>query len=433
MKTVCPSQILIAAFALAAITFSLAVRSQAQTTTILKQFDQKSDGGFPYGGVLIDASGNVYGTTTRGGSTSGTFCGLGCGVVFELSKLSTGRWSETVLRDLPTDGGSDAGLIEDAAGNFYGTTLFGGSTTPCPNYGNPGCGTVFELSNTSSGWKRTVLYAFTGGADGSLPYSKLISDAAGNLYGTAGWGGNVADCQGGGCGVVYKLSPNGDGTWTESTLYTFTGGTDGGLPRYEVTLDSEGNLYGTTVVSTPGYGTVFELTPTSSGPWNLSTLYTFQDGADGASPGGGVVLDSAGNIYGVAGQAGNLADCRKQGCGTVFELSPNGSGGWTENTILTFTGTNGSNPVASLVWGAAGTLYGTTSAGGAHKSGVVFKLTPGSGGTWTQTILHGFQQTPDDGENPGPGALAFDSTGAIYGTTVAGGKYGYGTVYKIEP
>jgi hypothetical protein len=232
--------------------------------------------------------------------------------------------------------------------------------------------------------------------------------------------------------VVFKLSPNSSGAWTETVLHTFTFNNDGADPRGPVAFDAAGNLYGTTLESKPGFGIVYELSPTTSGPWTETILYTFANGADGAAPYGGVVFDASGNLYSTAYEGGNLADCSKQGCGTVFELSPAGSG-WAETTIHTFTGgTDGQNPQTGLIWDAAGNLYGTTATGG-HKNGIVFELSPGSGGTWTEKILHAFAGPTTDGGEPGRGPLVFDSLGNLFGTTLAGGTLGYGTVYEIKP
>jgi uncharacterized repeat protein (TIGR03803 family) len=429
MNTRNTSRISLVAIAIAAVTFSLAVCAQAQTETILHSFQQTTDGGDPSAGLLLDSSGNLYGTTQFGGNTH--FCNVGCGVAYRLSKLSTGRWQETVLRDFTGTGGSSGSLVSDAAGNLYGTTQFGGKRTACPASGFPGCGTVFELSPTSSGaWTRTLLYAFTGGADGGVPTSNLIFDAAGNLYGTAVYGGNLSACTDG-CGVVFKLSPSSSGTWTETVLYSFSG-SDGGGPRGSVIFDSAGNLYGTTPYNSTGAGTVYELSPTSSGPWSLTTLYVFQDSTDGGTPFEGLLMDASGNLFGTTYGGGNLADCNKVGCGTVFELSPIAGGGWSFNAIYAFNGTDGKTPFAPLAPDSAGNLYGTTLFGGAHNQGVLFELSPISSGGWTEKTVHSFGSTPSDGKNPSSGVI-LDSAGTIYGTTQNGGKYGFGSVYKIEP
>ncbi len=435
MKSVKLFHVTIIAAALAATTLGLAVSAQAQTETILHNFNNAATGGFPIGGLLLDAAGNLYGTTAEGGSLS--YCKpVGCGLAFRLSP-SSGRWQESVLRDFPNSAqGSAAGLVEDAAGNFYGTTVSGGIVTGCLGFNLTGCGTVFELSPTPTGqWKRTLLHAFTGGADGAVPYASLVLDAVGNLYGTTGFGGSdFTGCPSIGCGVVFKLSPNSGGDWTESVLYSFTCGTDACErdPQAPVTFDAAGNLYGTTLYSTLGFGSVFELSPTTSGPWTETVLHRFS-GADGINPLGGLIFDPAGNLYGTTIYGGNLADCSKSGCGTVFELSPI-AGGWMESTIYAFTaGKDGHNPSSGLVRDAADNLYGTTQTGGIHNAGIVFELSPGSGGTWTKKILHSFAGSTTDGAYPNRGPLILDATGNLYGATEVGGTYNVGVVFKITP
>ena len=263
-------------------------------------------------------------------------------------------------------GGSDpklpyAGLIFDKAGNLYGTTEFGGTN---------GQGTVFEITPTSSGWTETVLYNFTGSADGGQPYASLIFDSAGNLYGTTNFGGS-SNCNMG-CGTVFKLTP-GSGGWTESVLYTFTGGNDGREPYARLRFDAAGNLYGTTLlggnigsVCSEGCGTVFKLTPGTSG-WTESVLYAFQGAGDGAAPYDGLALDAAGNLYGTAYTGGASAD------GVIFKLTP-GTSGWTESVLHTFKGLwDGKYPYGDLILDATGNLYGTAYQGGSGY-GVVFEL-----------------------------------------------------------
>jgi uncharacterized repeat protein (TIGR03803 family) len=191
-------------------------------------------------------------------------------------------------------------------------------------------------------------------------------------------------------------------------------------------------LFGTVPFNPPGQGGVFELSPTGNGPWNFQMIYTFQGSTDGSDPFSGVVIDKAGNIYASALSAGNIKDCGGSGCGSVIELSPLAGGGWSESTIFAFSGPNGENPEA-LVLDNAGNLYGIADAGGAYKFGVAFELSPSSSGKWTEKILHSFGSTATDGQTPDIGELTLDSTGAVYGMTTYGGKYGAGTVYKIEP
>jgi hypothetical protein len=288
-----------------------------------------SDGALPHSGLVFDASGNLYGTTFEGGNTGCVFGS--CGVVYELSPTSGGKWSETVLHRFK--GGSDgeasyATLILDAGGNLYGTTNLGGDSRYCLG---DGCGVVFELTPTSSGrWKETVLHRFTGGKDGAGPDAGVISDAQGNLYGTAG-GGALRNCQGYGCGVVFELSPLGNDKWEEKVLHTFTGGKDGAAPVASLIFDSVGNLNGTTSsggsqICYGGCGVVFRLMRSSSGTWKETVLYTFS-GKDGAYPESSpsLTFDPAGNLYGTTLWGGNLNDCASSfypGCGVAFEIIP---------------------------------------------------------------------------------------------------------------
>jgi uncharacterized repeat protein (TIGR03803 family) len=259
--------------------------------TILHSFTGAPDGRGPYSGVVADANGNLYGTTFFGGKLS---CGRymeGCGTVFKLSKSG----KETVLYTFT--GGSDganssAGLIMDARGNLYGTTFYGGDLS-CGQNGQ-GCGTVFKLSRSG---KETVLHSFTG-KDGANPYAGLIMDAQGNLYGTTIFGDNLACGLGLGCGGVFKLSKTG----SETVLYSFTGHADGGVPYAGVIVDAKLNLYGTTTIGGASCcGTVFKLTPTGK----ETVLYSFTGGSDGLAPYAGVIQDSRGNLYGTTYQGGS--------------------------------------------------------------------------------------------------------------------------------
>jgi len=335
-------------------------------------------------------------------------------------------------------------LVSDAAHNLYGTASAGGNYNGNCTYPE-GCGTVFELSPTSGGgWTRTVIYKFNGDPDGSYPLAGLILDGAGNLYGTTSAGGVGAT------GTVFELSPAAGGGWTETVLYSFLDGADGGNPASKLVMDPSGNLYGTTSVG-GAYGeggTVFELTPTGGGNWTEQVLYSFDFyGTGGYDPLAGLVRDAAGNLYGTAFLGANESkpclDGQYQGCGVVFELSPNSSGGWSYNVILTFDAFNGGLPRSNLIMDSAGNLYGATSSGGNVKFygyggfGVVFELSPNSSGGWTETVLHVFGadatvgSTFLDGVRP-YSDVAMDSAGNLYGTTLYGGT-GYGDVYKLSP
>jgi uncharacterized repeat protein (TIGR03803 family) len=310
--------------------------------------------------LVRDHAGNLYGTTVdgRGGLS---VCSGGCGVVYKLGR--TGK--ETVLYSFTggADGGSSyAGLVRDKAGNLYGTTTGGGI------YGQ---GTVFKLDATD---KETVLYCFTGGMDGGTPGARLLRDNAGNLYGTTQYGGDLS-CSVSfppGCGVVFKLDPAGK----ETVLHSFTG-PDGSLSFTGLVRDAAGNLYGTTAFGgASGNGVVFKVDPAGK----ETVLHSFTGGADGANPYASVVRDAAGNLYGTTYAGGNTGGfCSKYGgCGVVFKLDTTG-----EETVLhTFTGRDGLQPRGALLRDAAGDLYGTTSIGGDLNGcsgigcGVVFKLTP---------------------------------------------------------
>jgi len=332
---------------------------------------------------------------------------------------------ETVLYSLGngTDGALPlAGLIFDGAGKLYGTASIGGSN---------GLGAVFELSpQQGGGYTGTVLHSFGSGTDGQVPYAvSLIFDSAGNLYGTTQFGGTYN------AGTVFELSPNGQGSWTEKVLYIFGNGTyDGQNPFTGLIFDADGNLYGTTYDGgLYTYGTAFELSPAEGGSWTETVLFSFGNGMGiGRYPRSQLIFDAAGNLYGVC-KFGGL-----YGYGTAFELSPNGQGGWTGTTLHTFNdnGSDGYQPLGALILDAAGNLYGTTSAGGIYCSssggcGTVFELSPTGGGTWTETVLHSFGNGTD-GQFP-LGALIFDASGDLYGTTSAGGVNNFGTVFKMSP
>ena len=411
------------------------------TEKILYNFNAYPHGSQPTANLIADASGNLYGTTFIGGAHE-------FGAVFKLTPNSKGGWTETVLYSFKglTDGQNPyGGLIFDSAGNLYGTTYNGG-TGPC-NGNNYGCGTVFKLAPNSHGaWNENVLYTFQGGSDGALPDAGLVLDSAGNLYGTttSGGTGQSSNCSAGACGTVFKLAPKTHGGWTESILYNFTGGSDGAIPRAGLTLDSAGNLYGTATVDgsisttcRQGCGTVFKLTPSSS-TWTLSVLYTFAGGAtDGSGPSSGLIFDNAGNLYGTT-IAGGSGFCQ-WGCGTAFELTSNGSGGFTESVLHSFKGgtSDGSSPQTGLIFDQAGNLYGSTQTGGKTKgvngAGIIFQLAPGTGGQWSEKILHVFAGG-SDGANPSSGgALVLDQANNLYGTSFAGGAVNAGMAFRLTP
>src|ERR1022692_1092343 len=354
-------------------TLLLAPSAWAQSTyKTLYKFKGGKDANGPLADLIFDAASNLYGTTNNGGASN-------AGTVFELTPNGNDGWTESVLYSFT--GGADganpqAGLIFDQSGNLYGTAGGGGAY---------GFGAVFELTPKSGGWTETVLYSFTGVADGGGPFASLIFDSAGNLYSTT-WGGGRSDC-GNGCGVVFKLAPTSSG-WAESVLYAF--GPNGQKSDAGLILDGAGNLYGVTwYAGAYGWGVVFKLSPNSDGSWTESVLYQFKGDKDGAHPRARLNLDSAGNLY------GTTANEYASGSGTVFKLVPNSDGTWTKHILHQFTGGNdGAGPRADLTFDSAGSLYGVAYDGGAYESGAVFKLKPTSTGGWTFHVLHTFKNMP---------------------------------------
>ena len=296
----------------------------------------------------------------------------------------------------------------------------------------------------------TVLHNFTKGADGGVPAAGVTMDAAGNLYGTAYFGGLTASNCYNSCGTVFEMKRARQG-WVFNSLYSFQGGSDGGNPDASVVFGPDGTLYGTTFsgggVTCPsgfgyGCGIVFNLRPKPTActsalcPWSETVLHRFAGGAnDGAQSDAAVVFDEVGNLYGTTYEGGyNSANCSfgDDWCGVVFELTPS-NGGWTESLPYIFTGGNdGANPYAGLTLDAAGNLYGTTWANGAGGGGTVFELFP-SGSGWAETTMYSFSVSGDNGERP-EASLIFDPAGNLYGTTVVGGGgTGNGTVFELTP
>jgi len=359
--------------------------------------------------------------------------------IFAVTLFVTPTWAtpkEKILYSFTDgkDGGRPfADLTIDKAGNLYGTTPDGGTNSD---------GAVFELTpKASGGWTEKVLYSFAGGNDGEYPYSGLVFDPAGNLYGATPYGGTgpCHDTTGNGCGVVYELSPKTGGGWTEKVLYNFgSSRTDGTHPYSDLILDAAGNLYCTTSAGgTHNKGTAFELAATTDGAWTPTVLYSFTFNAtnrrDGSGPQAGLVFDTAGNLYGTTA-GGGVGRCRG-GCGTVFELTPRSGGGWTETVQHSFAhnATDGTFPLATLIVDAAGNLYSTTEVGGVFDGGTVFELIPQTGGGWTETLLHSFGKGKD-GQGPN-GRLIFDPAGNLYSTTAQGGyaSPARGTVFELSP
>lgn len=310
------------------------------------------------------------------------------------------------------DGGTPyEGLVLDTTGNLYSTTTAGGAS---------GNGTVFKLTKNSDGtWTESVLYSFAGGRDGAYPWSGLIFDASGSLYGETTQGGKSTECSGG-CGVVFKLTPNSGGGWTESVLHRFDG-KDGSAPgQGSLTFDGAGNLYGTSTGSEgPCCGTLFELVPNQDGSWKEKVLHHFTGGADGGTPQGVPAFGPGGSLYGSTGGGG-------YGYGVVFKLTRGAKGGWAEHVLHTFQGNeDGAYAQDGVILDAAGNVYGTAFYGwDAHGNccwGQVYEMVRHAHGGWTKRVLHYFEGPPGDGGNTAAGVV-FDTAGNLYGTTCDGGR-----------
>ncbi len=277
----------------------LSPQSDGSWTEVTLHTFGKGDGQAPSGQLVFDAAGNLYGTTQRGGLHNNA------GTVYELSPQSDGSWSERIIHNFGsgTDGTDPyGGLTIDASGNLYGTTTGGGIYQSACDASGVGCGVVFELSPVAGGFAERILHNFGNGADGTNPWAPPIFDAAGNLYGTTGYGGAYT------YGTVYELMPEGGGKWKEKLLHTFAGGKDGIEPFDGVIFDSAGNLYGATFGGGKG-GIAFELEPRATGPWQEFILHEFGTAGDGASPDSGLIIDASGTLYGTtyaggANQAG---------------------------------------------------------------------------------------------------------------------------------
>ena len=328
---------------LSLIAFPLAARDVANHSQagggdkLLHIFTGRPDGSISSGGALVaDRAGNLYGTTIFGGTGSCRWRGhlLGCGTVFELTPTPSGGWTEHILYSFKDTGNGiePYGTVTlGASGQIYGVTSAGGNAGCIPRWGQPGCGTAFELTPHLGGaWTESILHVFSGAADGGYPDSNLVADAAGNLYGTAYWdGGNPACKQSEGCGVVFELNrPSPGGSWTESLLHTFSGQGHGALRLAGLTIDAAGRLYGTaanggdlTCNSGSGCGVAFVLVRSSATSWTEHVLHAFEDDpSDGGMPASGLFRDTAGRLYGTT-QHGGFGGAG--GLGTVFEISQN--------------------------------------------------------------------------------------------------------------
>jgi uncharacterized repeat protein (TIGR03803 family) len=370
--------------------FGISPIASAQSLTVLYSFTGGADGDIPFGGVVRDSAGNLYGTAIYGGAFDE-------GVVFKVDTAN----HETVLYSFAggsTDGSVPNGdLVRNSSGDIFGTTEFGGANDD---------GIVYELSPTNH---ETVLHDFTGGADGGQPRAGLTADTAGHLYGVTYYGGSGCTL----CGVVFKILPASSG---ETVFYNFLAGSDGANPFGGVIADSAGNLYGTnTADGASGFGVVFKIDTTG----HLTVLYNFVSGAAAVSV-SKLTLDSAGNLYGTA-----VKNVGSSGEGVVFKIDTAG----TYSVLHSFAGGShdGEAPFGQLLLGSDGELYGTTSFGGGSNMGTVYRVNSATGAF---TLLHSF--SGPDGADPA-GRLIRDSAGNLYGTTEGGGTYSQGTVFKITP
>jgi uncharacterized repeat protein (TIGR03803 family) len=398
----------LAIFTLAILTSGLFVtEASAGTLKVLHNFNG-TDGSQP-AGVVLDASGNLYGVATLGGIR-------GFGLAFELTPTASGHWNEKALIQFnKTTGMYPNPMVFDSVGNLYGTL----------KRINPhGTGAVFELSPTTDGqWDEKILNIMDNSEGADLPWS-VTFDASGNIFSMADSGGKHDG------GTIFELSPTTDGNWQETTLESFTL-KDGAYPAGNAVFDAAGNLYGATELGGDfNAGTVFELSPSPGGTWTYTVLYSFTGKADGYDPSSSVIFDAAGNLYGTTIEGGAFGD------GTVFELSPNPDGTWTETVLYSFQGgLDGSFPSSStLTFDKAGNLYGEAFGGGNDRCpggcGVVFELSPTGGGSWTESVPGWFNGT--DGWSPWQ-SLVFDADGNLYGTTQDGGAYGDGVVFELKP
>ena len=350
------------------------------TEEVIYNFTGGSDGSGPNPDLVFDAAGNLYGAANQGGD-------YGAGTIFELSPTPNGTWTETTLYSFggPLNDGifPGSGLILDAAGNLYGGTMFGGNwqDNHCYNgINNTGCGTIFKMTHNPDGtWTESILYSLLF-IDGWEIFSGLTLDAAGNLYGMATWGGTGSPnlCIAG-CGTVFQLAPQPDGSYMFHRLYSFQGGTDGAYPVRDghLLMDSNGNLYGAT---------------TFGGSWSF------------------------------------YCSSEYNGCGTAFQLTPQPNGTWNESVLHAFG--NEDAGIYSMSFTAAGVLAGVTGAGGAYNGGTFFELKPGSKGQWKYKDLYDFGSAYGDALNP-EGPLTLGADGNFYGLSWLVGAYG--TMYRIKP
>ena len=328
----------------------------------LHEFDFQTDGGFPEAGITLDGSGTIFGTVSTGPPQYDS------GAVFQMNVAAAngaGKWNIALpfQFDLYTNGSQPESVLTlDATGSLYGTTRLAGAYA----------GIVYKLAPTEAGWVETTIYGFCQQppcTDGADPISGVVFDAEGNLYGATPYGGN-------GYGVVYELIHTPSGQWNEKILWTFSGGTDGGYPGRDLIFDKQGNLYSTATGGGPyDDGVVFKLTPDGQGGWQESVIYGFPDAQNGGVPFSSLTMDAAGNMYGVS--KGGIEAC-DSGCGVVYRLHPESNGQWSYAVLQKFAGppNDGAEPWAGVTLDGKGNLFGTTAFGGTYNQGTVYEISP---------------------------------------------------------
>jgi uncharacterized repeat protein (TIGR03803 family) len=422
--------------------------AQTPAYETLYSFKGGNDGLNPQGGLVISSDGALYGTTYAGGSYR-------YGTVFELTRPpGAAPWKKTVLHHFsgPPDGQYPASTLTlGSTGDLYGATVGGGG----------GGGVIFQVAppaHAGGFWTEAVLYSFTlSNIQNVIPNGPILISPGGALYTTTeGASAGFANF-----GLVIALAPpsTSGGDWTEYEPYSFHGNPDGEGPRAGLVFQG-GSFFGTTYGGGDEFcdcGTVYEVTPTPAGAWTETIIHTFgETPGDGENPLAALTLGPGGVLYGTTEFGGSgvcaTSEGAYPGCGTVFQLTPPTAPGgtWTESILYTFATTNGDGaaPVAGVVAGKNGALYGTTEWGGSATSdsacpasyyvvagcGIVFEMMPPAapGGAWTERILHSFSGQDGDGAIPVAG-LALSTTGVLYGATSAGGAAGAGTIFAVAP
>ncbi|MGA2740350.1 MAG: choice-of-anchor tandem repeat GloVer-containing protein [Bryobacteraceae bacterium] len=425
------------------------IQAQSRTYQTIYSFQAGPDGRDPKGALIVGRDGALYGTTNEGGASAD-------GTVFELKRTAENGWTESVIYNFSgPDGRNPASTLMPASnGTLYGTTSGGGSIGP---------GTVFQLTPPQASgdpWVESVLYSFTGGGQDACPNGELLGGPGGILFATTEGDG----CTQGGTGLVVSLIPptTPGAAWTEHQIFYFDGAT-GELPHGGVVSEG-GSLFGTAFYDPDNEncdcGTIYELTPPAipGHSWTYTLLHTYTSGPPniGEFPAAPLAAGPGGVLYGTTrfgGSSSGSVNCDTSdfsGCGTVFQLTPPSSSGgsWSFSVIYNFTGANGdgAQPLAGVIVGEDGTIYGTAHRQGTASPacpgskqwppgcGMVFQLTPPTtaGGAWTETVLHDFTGENGDGAFP-IAALALSASGVLYGTTPSGGTEGRGTVFVVAP